>query len=74
MFKIADCEGGICGHAVLALGYQDDPSVEGGGYLIIQNSWGENWGSDGYAFLTYEWAVNSILDAQAIVRIESDSP
>lgn len=32
------------GHAVLTVGYQDN-------VLIIRNSWGTDWGEDGYAYL-----------------------
>jgi outer membrane biosynthesis protein TonB len=42
------------------VGYQDDPSVPGGGYFMIRNSWGETWAKDsqlgaGYARLPYEF-------------------
>ena len=35
------------GHAVLACGYNRDG-------LIIQNSWGENWGAYGFALITWD--------------------
>lgn len=35
------------GHAVLGCGYNDDG-------LFIQNSWGENWGSYGFALITWD--------------------
>lgn len=57
------------GHTPLAVGYQDDPSVEGGGYIIIKNSWGPDWGDGGLGYLTYKWVENTLLDAQAIVSI-----
>ena len=60
---------GIAGHAVLAVGYQDDPDVDGGGYVIVQNSWSDTWGDHGFAYVTYEWLQHSILDAQAVVRL-----
>jgi hypothetical protein len=72
VFKSAKCAQGVCGHALLAVGYQDHPEVEGGGYIIVKNSWGETWGNQGYAYLTYEWLKHSILDAQAIVSIEEN--
>lgn len=70
IFKQADCGESICGHAVLAVGYQDDPAIEGGGFVLLKNSWGSGWGEDGLAYVTYEWLANSLLDAQAVVAVE----
>lgn len=39
------------GHAVAIVGYHKDPDIEGGGYFIIRNSWGENCGDHGYQYL-----------------------
>lgn len=55
----------------LAVGYQDSDQVAGGGYLIIKNSWTSDWGDGGLAYVTYEWLQHSLLDAQALVRIDS---
>lgn len=41
------------GHAVVVVGYEDDSS--GGGFLILRNSWGEDWGEGGYAYLPYAY-------------------
>lgn len=46
------------GHAVLLVGYTDDPSVSGGGYFIVKNSWGTGWGEGGYFNIAYS-QVNS---------------
>ena len=50
------------GHAVLAVGYDDDmeTSLPGStkrtrGALLIRNSWGVDWGVAGYAYLPYEY-------------------
>ena len=38
-------------HAVLLVGYETNIN---GSYWIIQNSWGENWGDNGYAKIKIE--------------------
>jgi C1A family cysteine protease len=40
------------GHAVLAVGYDDDE-----GTLLIRNSWGTEWGNKGYGYLPYEYVT-----------------
>lgn len=44
------------GHAVLAVGYDDAK-----GCFIVRNSWGVNWGADGYFYLPYAFLMNSDL-------------
>ena len=41
------------GHAILIVGYKDDPLVSGGGYFIVKNSWNTWWGEDGYFNIAY---------------------
>ena len=53
-------EPSLGGHAMCMVGYVDDPSVPGGGYFIVRNSWGEAFGYDGevaggYCRLPYEY-------------------
>ena len=48
------------GHAVLVVGYKDDPSVNGGGYFIVKNSWGTGWGEGGYFNIAYS-EINSCV-------------
>jgi len=48
------------GHAMCMVGYEDDPSVPGGGYFMIRNSWDTTWASKsavapGYARLPYAY-------------------
>lgn len=64
------------GHAVLLVGYTDDPSVSGGGYFIVKNSWGTWWGEGGYFNIAYseigspvyfgEWTIAYRQSAQPL--------
>jgi C1A family cysteine protease len=45
------------GHALVAVGYDDQKEA-----LLVRNSWGEAWGSQGYAWLPYKY----VGDGQAI--------
>lgn len=40
-------------HAVLIVGYQRDASAPGGGWYVVRNSWGEDWGEAGYCYVSY---------------------
>jgi C1A family cysteine protease len=51
------------GHAVLAVGYDDNHLGKNKGSIIFRNSWGPLWGNEGYGYLPYEyvekqWAVD----------------
>jgi C1A family cysteine protease len=41
------------GHAVLAVGYDDNRKV-----IIVRNSWGTGWGDKGYFYMPYDFIVN----------------
>ncbi|MBC8740604.1 hypothetical protein F6X40_28645 [Paraburkholderia sp. UCT31] len=71
VIKADSCGTSLCGHEILVVGYQDSDQVAGGGYFIIKNSWSSGWGDGGLAYVTYEWLQHSLLDAQALVRIDS---
>jgi C1A family cysteine protease len=43
-------EENLGGHAVLAVGYDDEKQV-----VIVRNSWGADWGDEGYFYLPYEF-------------------
>lgn len=44
------------GHAVLAVGFDDDKKV-----FIVRNSWGPDWGDKGYFYMPYEYMTNPEL-------------
>jgi C1A family cysteine protease len=53
-------------HIILIVGWKDDPSIGRGGYWICKNSWGTEWGYDGFFNIEYgchftgswiEWVV-----------------
>jgi C1A family cysteine protease len=41
------------GHAMLAVGYSDKDKV-----FIVRNSWGTEWGDDGYCYIPYDYLMN----------------
>jgi C1A family cysteine protease len=65
------------GHAVLLTGYEDVKEAKGlmklfrsifkmpntKGYFELQNSWGEDWGDNGFFKFSYEYFDNYVLDA-----------
>jgi C1A family cysteine protease len=44
------------GHAVCAVGYDDDTQT-----LLVRNSWGQDWGRQGYFSLPYDYVTNRNL-------------
>lgn len=49
------------GHAVLAVGYDDEYVIgEEQGAFLIQNSWGKEWGKDGYGWLPYAYLLEGL--------------
>jgi C1A family cysteine protease len=56
------------GHAVAAVGYDDTVKIQntnpGGtqttGALLIRNSWGTEWGMEGYGWLPYEYVLKGL--------------
>jgi C1A family cysteine protease len=46
------------GHAVLAVGYDDSKNA-----LLVRNSWGPNWGLDGYFWLPYGFVTDANMSA-----------
>lgn len=56
------------GHAVMAVGFDDDKKIvnpgnkdiETKGAMLIRNSWGVEWGDKGYGWLPYEYVLQGI--------------
>lgn len=73
-----DREQAIWGHAVVAVGYDDTLKIkntrcntETKGALLIRNSWGTNWGEDGYGWLPYAYVSKRIaMDFWSIIKME----
>lgn len=48
----------VGGHAVMAVGYDDDAQ-----WFIVRNSWGANWGMKGYFTLPYSYLIQPALSS-----------
>jgi C1A family cysteine protease len=62
----------IGGHAVLAVGYDDSRRIGGEqGALLVRNSWGREWGEEGYGWLPYAYLRHGLAgDFWSMVRAE----
>ncbi len=61
----------IYNHIVVVLGWKDDASIDHGGYWICKNSWGENFGYNGFFNIEYE--CNLIVFETAWVDYDPES-
>ena len=69
----------VGGHAIVAVGYDDSITVKNAGAngpetkgaLLVRNSWGAGWGTDGYGWLPYEYVTKGLaVDWWALVKCE----
>jgi C1A family cysteine protease len=66
------------GHAVMAVGYDDNLKIKNNtcgeetkGAIIIRNSWGTSWGNQGYGYLPYQYVLEDLaLDWWTIIKAE----
>lgn len=49
----SDDEKATVGHIILIVGWKDDSKLKTGGYWICKNSYGKNWGENGYFNIAY---------------------
>lgn len=57
------------GQAVVAVGYDDRRLTATRGALLIRNSWGEDWGEEGYGWLPYAFVEEKLaVDFWALLK------
>ena len=55
-------------HGLLLVGYVDESAYAGGGYFIVRNSYGEDWGEGGYGKMPYAYLECFALEAGTILQ------
>lgn len=53
-------EKSLGGHCVLAVGFEDRVDWRGGGYVLVRNSWGPEFGLKGYFKLSYSYFLKNL--------------
>ncbi len=66
------------GHAIVAVGYDDEKKIKNlkcnkvsTGALLFRNSWGAEWGDNGYGWLPYDYVLNRVAqDFWSLIGME----
>ena len=61
----AEGEKKLGGHAVLAVGYDDDKKQ-----FIFRNSYGPDWGKSGYGYMPYDFVTKYGFDFWEVKKVE----
>ena len=62
-------ESALGGHAICAVGYDDNKKI-----IKFKNSWSAGWGRKGYGFLPYAYIDRYMMDAWSSVDIDDPNP
>lgn len=55
-------------HEMLIVGYEDDVKAPGGGWFTVRNSWGTDWGRNGYGRVPYAYVECFCVEAGTILQ------
>lgn len=59
------------GHCVVAVEYDDSkPTDDGIGAFLCANSWGSDWGEDGYFWMSYEYMMSRLVSDKWMMRLK----